>query len=134
MRVPLSVKVVLERYNRCRRRLHPLQLTFDGSMAVAPPVDRRRISILFRLKYAGSRASAGTVSPSAMVSGMFQYGLKTTVVIALLKTGVWCAGLADLVNYQGHRRTQHDVLDLRGRRVQRGQCAEHPARRPDAPH
>lgn len=49
-------------------------------------------------------------------------------------TGVWCAGLADLVNYQGHRRTQHDVLDLRGRRVQRGQCAEHFSGRPDASH
>jgi hypothetical protein len=48
-------------------------------------------------------------------------------------TGVWCAGLADLVNYQGNRRTQHDVLDLRGRRVQRGQCAEHGDYRLDVP-
>ena len=47
-------------------------------------------------------------------------------------TGVWCAGLGDLVDYQSKRRTQHDVYDLRERRVQRGQCAEHPEHRPDA--
>jgi hypothetical protein len=38
-------------------------------------------------------------------------------------TGVWAAGLGDLVDYQARRPTQHDVLDLRGRRVQRGTCA-----------
>jgi hypothetical protein len=48
-------------------------------------------------------------------------------------TGVWCAGLADLVNYQSNRRTQHDVYDLRGRRVQRGQCATHRDYRSDGP-
>jgi hypothetical protein len=41
-------------------------------------------------------------------------------------TGVWCAGLGDLANYRLKRPTRHDVLDLRGRRVQRGQCTESP--------
>jgi hypothetical protein len=40
-------------------------------------------------------------------------------------TGVWCAGLGDLANYRLNRSTRHDVLDLRGRRVQRGECEQH---------
>ena len=42
-------------------------------------------------------------------------------------TGVWCAGLGDLANYRLKRPTRHDVLDLRGRRVQRGACRAAPA-------
>lgn len=36
---------------------------------------------------------------------------------------VWAGDLADVVDYQIHRPTRHDVLDGRGRRVQRGTCA-----------
>jgi hypothetical protein len=45
-------------------------------------------------------------------------------------TGVWCAGLGDLANYRLNRATRHDVLDWRGRRVQRGTCEQHPAAGP----
>jgi hypothetical protein len=37
-------------------------------------------------------------------------------------TGVWCVGLADLIDYQTHRMTRHDVYDLQDRRVRRGLC------------
>ena len=48
-------------------------------------------------------------------------------------TGVWCAGLDDLANYRLRRPTRHDVLDLRGRRVQRGACEQHTDRHSDTP-
>ena len=38
---------------------------------------------------------AGSVSPCAIDSGMFQYGLNTTVSISSLKIGVFVADLAD---------------------------------------
>jgi hypothetical protein len=41
-------------------------------------------------------------------------------------TGVWAAGLADLVDYQQRRTTRHDILERRGRRVQRGTCNSDP--------
>ena len=44
-------------------------------------------------------------------------------------TGVWAAGLADLVDYQQRRTTRHDILDLRGRRMQRGTCDSDPTPR-----
>jgi hypothetical protein len=37
---------------------------------------------------------------------------------------VWAVDLADLVAYQGRRSTHHEIQDRRGRRLQRGQCAE----------
>ena len=44
-------------------------------------------------RYAGSRAIAGAVSFSAIESGMFQYGLNTTLSISSLKSGVSLPGL-----------------------------------------
>ena len=49
--------------------------------------------MLFRWRNPGSRAAAGAVSPSTMLSGTFQYGLNTVVVIMSLKMGVLFSGL-----------------------------------------
>ena len=44
-------------------------------------------------RYSGSSASRGSVSVRRMLSGMFQYGLKTTYVIWSLKRGVGVSAL-----------------------------------------